>query len=235
MYNPAVYQYFDIALTNFSDRKIRTAVYHLWQEIYPVFKNVEITYKKCVKEIHIITQLKIDEIRTQYHLQTTKKLIKQIHQTKAKMIQYISLFKSNKPLALKELSFKKGFVNSKHNCQYAWTDGSYLGENQGTIGYILKNNHSEVIIKSTDSVEVQDSVEAELLAIKIVLYKAMYYGIKEIVMFCDSESAILQLKHSKNPKYKRIIRQTQHLFGYFSYIEIIKIDRIYNKEADSLT
>ncbi len=231
-----MYQYFDIALTNFSDRKIKTAVLQLWKEIYPIYNNVEITCKKCVKEINIIIQLKIDEIRMQYKDNLSRKMIKRINIAKTKMIQYISLFKNNLPLSAKELSFKKGNLSeNKKFCQYAWTDGSYSGENQGTIGYVLKNNHNEILLKSTEEIECQDSVESELIAIRTALYKAMYYGVKEIIMFCDSESAIIQLKHSKNIKYKRTLKQIQHLFNYFNYIEIIKIDRVYNKEADSLT
>lgn len=236
MYNPAVYQYFDIALTNFSDRKIKTAVLYLWKEVYPIYNNIEVTIKKCKKEIDIIIQLKIDQIRVQYTNAVTYKLIKRVNQAKKKMIEYISLFKNNQPLTSKELCYKKGISSANQHIDcFCWTDGSFVADNLGTIGYILKKETGEVIFKGSEDVDCEDSVSAELLGIKQCLYKAMYYGIKNIVLFSDSESAIYQIKHIKNQKYRKIVKQILHLINYFNYISINKIDRVYNKEADSLT
>jgi ribonuclease HI len=129
----------------------------------------------------------------------------------------------------------------KKTFQGAWqlfTDGASKG-NPGPAGagWILINEIEARTIKESQFLGEATNNEAEYQALILGLKKAQVLGVREIVVFLDSELLVRQINglyRVKNPRLLIFYRQVLDLLNKFSNYVITHIPREKNQEADAM-
>ncbi len=105
------------------------------------------------------------------------------------------------------------------------------------IGVAIYNNYLEEIAVISKGIGIHSNNEAEYMALIEGLQTLLYRGIKNVLVFGDSQLVINQVTKVYKVKSENLIilyNQVQELIKQFDYIEFKHVLRDKNKRADEL-
>ncbi|MBL7068469.1 MAG: ribonuclease HI family protein [Candidatus Omnitrophica bacterium] len=119
-----------------------------------------------------------------------------------------------------------------------YIDGAARG-NPGPagIGVVILDENKNKVKEYSKHLGSATNNTAEYNALIYALQEAHMLGVKDVVLHTDSELVAKQLKGEfrvKNANIKPLFEQAVHLINGFEKVEVKRIDRSLNKEADRL-
>ena len=121
---------------------------------------------------------------------------------------------------------------------YLYSDGGSRGNpGKAAIGAVLLSEDNTVIEKICEFIGVTTNNVAEYTALIKGVERALFYGVKKLHIFVDSELIVKQVKgwyKVKNHKLIPLHRELKTLLEKFEKTEINHIARELNTEADRL-
>ena len=105
------------------------------------------------------------------------------------------------------------------------------------LGVVIKGEDRKTIKEFYKYLGVATNNIAEYNALVYGLQEALMLGAEEIILNLDSELVAQQLKGEfrvRDPKIKSLFDQAIHLINGFKRVDVVRINREKNKEADKL-
>ena len=117
-------------------------------------------------------------------------------------------------------------------------DGAARGNpGEAGIGIMLKDGRGQKLKSLYKYIGRTTNNIAEYTALVYALQEALMLGLKEIIVYSDSELLVKQLNNEyrvKNSNLKPYYEQFLHLRSGFNKLEVKQINRTENKESDRL-
>ena len=119
-----------------------------------------------------------------------------------------------------------------------YTDGASLGNpGSGGAGGVVIDPQGDVAHELSEPLGFSTNNEAEYKALILGLKKALAMGIKQLIIYMDSELVVKQIKGEyrvKNQGLKSLYRQAERLLQDLDTYDILHVRRKFNKQADKL-
>ena len=119
-----------------------------------------------------------------------------------------------------------------------FTDGASRGNpGHASAGAILKKNNSEVVAEISEYLGEMTNNQAEYIALRLGLQKALELRIHPLEIFLDSELVVKQIKGLYKVKHPDLIPLFDEIKSLLTQLKNPPVTHVYrekNKEADKL-